>query len=139
MNAATLAPPQALKILVADDHDLFASGLSETLSTFPGLDVVGRASDGAEAVALATALRPDVVLMDVNMPCRDGIIATREITETLDPTRVVIVSALRDAATAARARSAGAAAYLFKGCPLDDLIAAIHEVAHSPRLDVQAA
>lgn len=130
MPAAPL-DPQPLEVLIADDHDLFASGLAETLAAYPELTVVGRAADGAEAVVLATHLQPDVVVMDVSMPHLDGIVATREITETLEHTRVVVLSAVTDAQTASRARSAGAAAYLFKGCPLDDLVAAIKEVVAS--------
>lgn len=136
---AAAGRPSRLKVLIADDHDLFARALRASLEATPDLEVVGRAANGAEAVALATALHPDVVLMDVSMPCRDGIVATREITKALAKTRVVVVSAARDAETAGRARSAGAAAYVFKGCPLDDLIAAVREVAPSPHLEAQAA
>jgi DNA-binding NarL/FixJ family response regulator len=125
---AAFPEPRLIRILIADDHELFAAGLAQTLSVFPDLAVVGRAADGAEAVLLATRLNPDVVLMDVSMPRLDGIVATRQITASLPETRVVVVSALTDAETAARARSAGAAAYLFKGCPVDDLVAAVHEV-----------
>ena len=71
--------------------------------------------------------------MDVGMPVRDGILATREITETVEGTRVVVVSAMSDAETAARARAAGAAAYVFKGCPFDDLLAAIREPVAAAR------
>ena len=69
--------------------------------------------------------------MDVNMPCFDGIVATRQITRTLERTRVVVLSALTDAETAFRARLAGATAYLLKGCPVEDLIAAaINDAVH---------
>jgi|1185.fasta_scaffold241201_1 DNA-binding NarL/FixJ family response regulator len=128
MPAATL-DPQPLTVLIADDHDLFATGLAETLAPYPDLNVVGRAADGAEAVALVSVLRPQVVVMDVSMPRLDGIVATREITDTFEETHVVVLSALTDAVTASRARSAGAAAYLFKGCPIDHLVQAIREVA----------
>jgi DNA-binding NarL/FixJ family response regulator len=125
--------PQPLTILIADDHDLFATGLAETLAPYPDLTVVGRAADGAEAVALASVLHPDVVVMDVSMPRLDGIVATREISETFEHMRVIVLSALTDAETASRARSAGAVAYLFKGCPIDHLVAAIREIgAPSP-------
>jgi DNA-binding NarL/FixJ family response regulator len=127
MPAATLEP-QPLTVLIADDHDLFAAGLAETLAPYPDLNVIGRAADGAEAVALVAVLRPQVVVMDVSMPRLDGIVATREITDTFDETRVVVLSALTDATTASRARSAGAAAYLFKGCPIDHPVQAIREV-----------
>jgi DNA-binding NarL/FixJ family response regulator len=114
-----------LSILIADDHDLFASSLAELLGAEEGVHVVGRAADGAEAVALASQLRPDVVLMDVSMPCCDGIDATREITGTLDSTRVVMLTGINDLDVSLRARAAGATAYLIKGCPFDELVSAI--------------
>jgi DNA-binding NarL/FixJ family response regulator len=137
MTAAAETRP--VRILIADDHDIFAEGLAVTLAAYPDLAVVARASDGAEAVALTSLLEPDVILMDVSMPSMDGITATREITERHEQTTVVVVSALTDAQTAGRARSAGAAAYLVKGCPLDDLIAAIHEAVPSSGLGACAA
>ncbi len=121
--------PRPLEVLIADDHDLFALGLEETLAHCPDMTVVGRASDGAEAVALASALRPHVVLMDVSMPRVDGILATREITDTLERTRVVILSGHQDLETVCRAR---AAAYLSKGCPVDEVLSVVREVADWP-------
>src|SRR5512133_3404156 len=110
---------QTLSVLIADDHDLFAASLAELLAG-EGLDV-----DGAEAVALASRLRPDVVVMDVSMPCCDGIEATREITGTLETTRVVMLTGINDLEVSLRARAAGATAYVIKGCPFDELLAAI--------------
>ena len=124
--------PRPIEVLIADDHDLFALGLEETLAHYPDLVVVGRAADGGEAIALASTLRPDVVLMDVSMPRVDGILATREIADTLERTRVVILSGHRDIETVCRARSAGAAAYLSKGCPVDEVISTVREVADRP-------
>jgi DNA-binding NarL/FixJ family response regulator len=123
--------PQPLEVLIAEDHDLFALGLEEMLGRCPDISIVGRARDGAEAVALASMLRPDVVLMDVSMPRVDGILATREISDTVARTRVVILSALTDLQTVCRARAAGAAAYLSKGCPVEEVIAVVREVADS--------
>ena len=114
-----------LSVLIADDHDLFAASLAELLASEAGLAVVGRAADGAEAVALASRLRPDVVVMDVSMPCCDGIDATREITGSLEETRVVMLTGINDVDTSLRARAAGAAAYLIKGCPFEELLSAI--------------
>jgi DNA-binding NarL/FixJ family response regulator len=130
------SPP--LSILIADDHDLFALGLAETLAAYPDLIVVGRAADGAEAVALATELHPDVVLMDVSMPRANGIFATREITETLEHTRVVVLTALTDARTAYEARSAGADAFVSKGGSVSELISAVRAAAvrRSDRLEL---
>lgn len=113
-----------LSVLIADDHDLFATSLAELLAG-EGLDVVGRATDGAEAVALASRLRPDVVVMDVNMPCCDGIEAAREITGTLKTTRVVMLTGINDLEVSLRARAAGATAYVIKGCSFDELLTAI--------------
>ena len=118
-----------LEVLIADDHDLFALGLEETLAHCPDMIVVGRAADGAEAVALASELRPDIVLMDVSMPRVDGILATREISDTLERTRVVMLTAHDDLQTVCRARAAGAAAYLSKGCPVDEVVSVVREVA----------
>lgn len=100
---------QTLSVLIADDHDLFAASLAELLAG-EGLEVVGRAADGAEAVALARRLRPDVVVMDVSMPCCDGIEATREITGALETTRVVMLTGINDLEVSLRARAAGATA-----------------------------
>ena len=124
--------PRPLEVLIADDHDLFTLGLEETLAHCPDMTVVGRASDGAEAVALASALRPYVVLMDVSMPRVDGILATREITDTLERTRVVMLSGHQDLETVCRARAAGASAYLSKGCPVDEVVSVVREVADWP-------
>ena len=125
--------PKPLEVLIADDHDLFALGIEQTLADrghhYPA-QLSG--ADGAEAIALASALRPHVVLMDVSMPRVDGILATREITDTLEGTRVVILSGRRDLETVCRARAAGAAAYLSKGCPVDEVLSVVREVADWP-------
>jgi DNA-binding NarL/FixJ family response regulator len=116
---------QTLSVLIADDHDLFATSLAELLAAEEGVHVVGRAADGAEAVALASRLRPDVVVMDVSMPCCDGIEATREITGTLETTRVVMLTGINDLEVSLRAQAAGATAYVIKGCSFDELLSAI--------------
>jgi DNA-binding NarL/FixJ family response regulator len=125
------AAPHRVRIVIADDHELFAEGLAEMLGTYADLEVVGRASDGAEAVALAAALRPDLVLMDVEMPCLDGIGATREI-HAAGHARVLMVSASTEPEVVERARAAGAAGYVFMGCALSEMIAAIREASASP-------
>jgi DNA-binding NarL/FixJ family response regulator len=117
-------PQPTLSVLIADDHDLFATSLAELLAG-EGLDVVGRAADGAEAVALASRLLPDVVVMDVSMPSCDGIEAAREITGTLETTRVVMLTGINDLEVSLRARAAGATAYVIKGSSFDELLAAI--------------
>ena len=136
MPAAAATHP--VRILIADDHELFAEGLAELLATHPELEVVGRAADGAEAVALAAALNPDLVLMDVEMPRLDGISATREIIAA-GGARVLMVSASTEPEVVARAERAGAVGYLFKGCALGDMIAAIREAVSPSGLVAHAA
>jgi DNA-binding NarL/FixJ family response regulator len=136
MPAAATRP---LRIVIADDHDIFAEGLATVLEAYPELEVVGRAADGAEAVTLTAALTPDVVLMDVEMPCLDGIRATKEITSEGGDTRIVMLSASTEPETVSAARRAGAVDYLFKGCALGDMIAAIHEACSLSGLAVHAA
>lgn len=126
------------RVLIVDDHDLFATALAELVDGRDGLEVVGRAADGAQAIALTSRLRPQVVLMDVDMPRVDGIDATRAITGSRPETCVVVVSGDQTAETAGRARAAGAAAYVFKGCPADELFAAVEDAA-ARTADVYAA
>ena len=109
------------RILLVDDHHLFAEAMEVILSSDPRLEVVGRASDGARAVELALELRPDVVLMDVHMPKLDGVEATRRIVARR-AAQVVMLSSSDDPAEVRRARAAGAAAYLVKGCALADVV-----------------
>jgi DNA-binding NarL/FixJ family response regulator len=126
MPAAPVEPAR-LSVLIADDHDLFSSALALALAAFPDVSVCARARDGLEAIAIASVLHPDVVLMDVDMPRLDGIRATHALRMAQPDVAVVIVSATHDAETAARARSAGARAYVFKGCPVEDVVAAARE------------
>src|SRR5512132_3457608 len=86
-------PP--IRVLVVDDHALFAEALMLTLGIDDRIEVVGSASSGVEAVSLAEALRPDVVLMDVHMPSMDGIEATRRVRNVSPGSRVVMVTAAR--------------------------------------------
>jgi two-component system response regulator DesR len=113
-----------------DDHALFAEALMLTLGIDDRIQVVGSASSGTEAVALAKALNPDVVLMDVHMPSMDGIEATRHVRRVSPGSRVVIVSAARSPELAAHARLAGAERYLTKDTPAVKLIDAVVEPLH---------
>jgi DNA-binding NarL/FixJ family response regulator len=114
-----------VRVLVVDDHALFAEALMLTLGIDDRIQVVGSASSGTEAVSLAQALNPDVVLMDVHMPSMDGIEATRHVRRVSPSSRVVIVSAARSPELAAHARLAGAERYLTKDTPAVQLIDAI--------------
>jgi DNA-binding NarL/FixJ family response regulator len=122
----TTHPPT--RVLIADDHRLFAETLGLTLDADPRLQVVGYARDGREAVKLALALEPDVVLMDLDMPLVDGIEATRVICQSLQmPVAVLTASPLPE--DSLRAREAGAAAYLTKGCSAEEVLHTVLELA----------
>jgi two-component system, NarL family, response regulator DesR len=119
------AERNVVRVLVVDDHALFAEALMLTLGIDERIRVVGAARSGREAVALAEALNPDVVLMDVHMPSMDGIKATRRVRRVSPKSRVLIVSATRSAEVAGTALAAGAERYLTKDTPVVQLIDAI--------------
>ncbi|MEV5843547.1 response regulator transcription factor [Streptomyces sp. NPDC051985] len=116
-------------VLVADDQPLQRMGVRMLLEGTPGLEPVGEAAHGAEAVRLAAALHPDVVLMDIRMPGMDGIEATRRITATGDRTRVLIVTTFDLDEYAYDGLRAGASGFLLKDARPEELIAGIHAVA----------
>jgi DNA-binding NarL/FixJ family response regulator len=126
------------RLLLADDHRMLREGLRRTLEE-EGLEVVGEAADGEEALRLAAKLRPDVVLMDVTMPVLDGVEATRQLHEHLPDIPVVILTMHADREVLARAIRAGASGYLVKDCSTDEVVrtvrlAASGETALSPEL-----
>src|SRR5690349_179889 len=86
----------AIRVMIVDDHAIVREGLRTLLSEEPGLEVAGEATDGAEAVAAATALQPDVVLMDLVMPEVDGIEATRRLRDAGLPCRVIVLTSFAD-------------------------------------------
>jgi len=114
-----------VRVLVADDHDLVRNGVNQLLSKAPSLEVVGNATNGLEALALARQLHPDVIVMDVRMPVMDGIEATRQITSELPDTVVVGISAFSEAGFRNEMLKAGAVDLLDKGEASDTLIATI--------------
>jgi DNA-binding NarL/FixJ family response regulator len=117
----------SVRVLVVDDHALFAEALMLTLAIDQRIEVVGYAADGKEAASLAEALQPDVVLMDLHMPNMDGIEATRLVREVSPRSWVVMVTAARSAEVASHALAAGASRYLTKDTPALKLIDAILE------------
>jgi len=120
-----LERPGVCRVLIADDHKIMREGLVRLLQYEPDLDVVGQASDGQQAVDLAGELRPDIIIMDINLGEMSGIEATRRILLQCPDFRVIGLSMHEDRNVARAMREAGAAAYLTKMGPSDDLIAAI--------------
>ena len=122
--------PQPLRVLIADDHRLFAEALEAILATDERIEVVGQASDGGQAVELARRLDPDVVLMDVSMPVLDGFEATREIRAASEAIRVLILTGSNSRADVGRSREAGASGYVTKDRIASELVSTIVELTH---------
>ncbi|MFO7193628.1 response regulator transcription factor [Thermocrispum sp.] len=124
-----------VRVVLADDQELVRAGFRVILGTEPGIEVVGEAADGAEAVRQVRQLRPDIVLMDVQMPGTDGIAATRQIlADPTCPTKVIILTTFdRDDYLFAALR-AGASGFLLKNASPEDLISAVRVVARGDAL-----
>jgi len=127
MEAATKLT-KTIRVLIADDHRLFAQALEAILAEDDRIAIAGHARDGREAVELASNLEPDVVLMDIAMPSMDGFQATRLITEERPGTCVLMLTGSNSRADVDRARQAGAAGYVTKDRIAAELIDAILEV-----------
>lgn len=119
----------AIRILIADDHEVVRIGLAALLDRQAGFRVVGEAASGNEAVRMARALRPDVVVMDIRMPDGSGTDACRAITAELPTTPVVMLTSYADEEALFEAISAGAAGYVLKRIGSDELVSAVRTVA----------
>lgn len=115
----------AIRIVIAEDQALVRRGAAILLSMEPDMEVVGQARNGVEAVELAQLLRPDVILMDLHMPLKGGVAATREITRDLPHTQILVLTTLNDDETVFEAVRAGAHAYLLKDASEDELLETI--------------
>ena len=122
-------PTGIIRVLVVDDHDLFRAGLASLLGARQDIEVVAQASGGRMGVRLAAELRPDVILMDVQMPDLDGPAATRLILGRQPSVRVVALTVVSDDDGVAEVLAAGACGFLAKDTPIDDVVLAIRAAA----------
>ena len=127
MSAGETAAP--VRVLIADDQKIVREGLVSLLSLLPGIDVVGAATDGDDAVRQALALRPDVVLMDLNMPRCNGVEATEQLRDRQPGTRVVVLTTYADDDWVFAALQAGARGFLTKDAGAEEIHRAIATVA----------
>ena len=128
-----------VRVLLVDDQRLVRTGLRMILDAEPGIEVVGEAADGQQALDRATELQPDVVLMDVRMPVMDGVEATRRLLERDDAPRVVVVTTFDLDEVVFDALRAGASGFLLKDAPEDRLVSAIRVVAEGGSLFAASA
>ena len=119
----------SLRVLVADDHPLFREGLRALITDSPGTDLAGLAADGEQAVAIALAQRPDVVVMDLRMPGLNGVEATRRIVAALPGTAVLVLTMVEEDASIFAAMRAGARGYVLKGAEPETILRSIRVVA----------
>ena len=117
------------RVMLVDDHEIMRDGLREVLERWGGFEVVGQAGDGDAAVRVARNLKPDVIIMDVMMPLKNGIEACREITEVLPETRVLILTASSEEDAVMEAVAAGATGFLQKYSGKEHLLRTVRDVA----------
>jgi two-component system NarL family response regulator len=133
-NAEGDATTARIRVLVADDHPIVRAGLATVVSQQLGLELVGEAADGAEAVAIVRDRRPDVVLMDLRMPRMDGVTAIRRIKAEFPDVRVLALTTYEGDADIYRALEAGARGYLTKDMLLTEVLSAIRAVHRGERV-----
>ena len=124
-----MSPTDRIKVMLVDDHSIVRDGLRAVLDRSAEFQVVGQASDGVEAVRAARCLAPDVIIMDVRMPNKDGVEACREIMDVLPDTRILILTAATEEDAVIEAVAAGATGYLQKYSGKEELLEALREVA----------
>jgi DNA-binding NarL/FixJ family response regulator len=117
-----------IRVLIADDHPLFRDGVKALLGSVPEIEVVGEATSGDEAIALAESFQPDVILMDIKMPVTNGIEATRRILQVSPHIGVLVVTMFEDDDSVFAAMRAGARGYLLKGADQEDILRAVRAV-----------
>ena len=120
---------QPIRVLLVDDHPVVRAGIEGILSSQPDIEVAGEASDGLEAISLNQTLRPDVILMDLQMPEMDGATAIKAIREQANPPHILVLTTYDTDADIVQAIQAGATGYLLKDTPREDFFAAVRQVA----------
>ena len=123
-----------IRVLVADDHRLFRTGLARMLASDPRFEVIGEAKDGGEAIEMALEHKPDVVLMDLQMPRVTGVEAVKRLKADAPDVRTVVVSAFAEGSMIAEAMESGATGYVSKDVELEEVAAKIMEVAAAKRV-----
>lgn len=118
-----------IRVLIVDDHPVVRDGLRGMLDGEPGYEVVGEAADGAEALALAQTLQPDVILMDLHMPAVDGVSAIQQLVQRGSNARVLVLTTYDQDRYVLPALEAGATGYLLKDAPREELLRAVRSVA----------
>ena len=125
---------EQIRVVIADDHPVVRQGLRTLLSAYDDLCLVGEARDGEEAIRLAGAAEPDVIIMDLNMPRKDGILATKEILQTRPGARVLILTNTASDEQVVEAVRAGARGFLLKDAETEQLIDSIRSVHRGGRV-----
>src|SRR5689334_16528430 len=120
---------ETIRVLVADDHAIVREGLRALISTEPGMELLGEAADGEETVRLAKTLRPDVILLDLMMPRKDGLAAIRDLKEYIPDVHVLVLTSFADDDKVFGAIKTGALGYLLKDSAPQEVLRAIREVA----------
>jgi DNA-binding NarL/FixJ family response regulator len=129
VEAAVDTVPHTIRVLIADDHRMFAEALEAILASDRRLEIAGHAADGSQAVRVALKERPDVILMDIAMPIMDGLQATKQLRKQWPKARVLMLTGSNSKSDVDRAREAGAAGYVTKERIAAELIDAILEIA----------
>jgi len=121
---------ESIRILIADDHELVRQGLEALLSKTPGMEIVAQAKNGEEAVELALSKNPDIILMDLLMPIKNGIEATREIKKSAPDAKILIITSFSEDEKVFQAIKAGALGYLLKDSSPQELLEAIENICN---------